>query len=104
MMIEKNNVLKRIEGGTFYSWTIWRKLRKEVIYRDNNECKVCGVPGQKARLYVHHKKELKEFPNLALDINNLITLCGDCHNKIHEKDQQLRRHNKKNKFINEERW
>lgn len=99
-----SDIKERINNGNFYSWTPWRKLREKVIDRDNKECKVCGIPYQKARLYVHHKKELKDYPHLALDMNNLITVCGNCHNEIHEKEDQLRQNDKKKKFINEERW
>ncbi len=102
--MEIQEIRERINNGSFYDWTEWRKLRPKVIERDNNECQVCGIPKQRARLYVHHKKELKDFPHLALDINNLQTLCGVCHNNIHEKQEQMTKDNKKKKFINEERW
>ncbi|MCQ2113333.1 MAG: HNH endonuclease [Bacteroidaceae bacterium] len=32
---------------------------------------------------VHHIKHLDEFPELAFDDKNLISLCGKCHNKMH---------------------
>lgn len=97
-------VEEHIANNTFYHCTAWRKLRSIVVDRDNHECKVCGIIEQKARLYVHHKKELKDYPHLALDMNNLITVCGNCHNDIHEKGEQLRQYDNKKKFINEERW
>lgn len=100
-----SEILKRIANGTFYHWSVWRKLRSDVIKRDNYECRNCKKPIQKVRLYAHHIKELKKFPHLALDINNIITLCGNCHNEIHDKEEQMNQYkNKKEKFINEERW
>lgn len=100
-----SEIQQRINTDKFYSWSVWRNTRAEVIDRDNKACKVCGKPNSIVRLYVHHKKELKDFPSLALDKENLITLCGRCHNDIHEKEEELKRANtKKKKFINEERW
>ncbi|WP_369126193.1 HNH endonuclease [Kurthia massiliensis] len=34
-------------------------------------------------LIVHHIKEVKDRPDLALSITNLQTVCRNCHNKIH---------------------
>lgn len=32
---------------------------------------------------VHHIKEREEYPELAYDPNNCVTLCEKCHNKMH---------------------
>ncbi len=44
--------------------------------RDNYECK-------EIQLVVYHIKELEHLPELALEIDNLETVCVDCHNKEH---------------------
>lgn len=36
---------------------------------------------------VHHIKHLKDHPELALDINNLQSLCNACHNIMHPEKQ-----------------
>lgn len=89
------------EANKFYKTYKWIKKREEALIRDNYECQECKKKGgyHKAEC-VHHIKELKKYPELALDINNLISLCNRCHNLIHEK--HLAR--VKTKFINEERW
>ena len=45
---------------------------------------VCEACGSDKKLNVHHKKPFHLFPQLELDMNNLITLCMDkeCHIKI----------------------
>ena len=44
----------------------------------------CAACGSTKKLNVHHKKPFHLFPELELDMNNLITLCMDkeCHEKI----------------------
>ena len=32
---------------------------------------------------VHHKAPLRERPDLALDLNNLMSLCDRCHDVMH---------------------
>jgi 5-methylcytosine-specific restriction protein A len=45
---------------------------------------VCAACGSSKKLNVHHKRPFRLFPQLELDLNNLITLCMDkeCHIKI----------------------
>lgn len=59
-------------------------LRKAAILRDNNHCKLCGKSG--CKMEVHHitPKRL----NGSNTINNLITLCLDCHSKITGYEEQ----------------
>lgn len=38
---------------------------------------------KKIPLVVHHIKELENHPEFTLDIDNLETVCVDCHNKEH---------------------
>jgi hypothetical protein len=52
--------------------------KRSIIERDNFECQICG---SKANLYVHHIEPSSEYPMLANDIDNGITLCKICHYK-----------------------
>lgn len=59
----------------------WGDLRDEFV-ASNAECAACGT---KNHLQVHHVKPFHDFPELELDVNNLITLCMDvneCHINI----------------------
>lgn len=70
----------------FYDCAKWRKLRQSAIKRDNHECQMCRRQGKYHKVNnVHHIKEVKLRPDLALDLNNLICLCIDHHNEVHER-------------------
>lgn len=77
----------------FYSMSLWQNIREKVRQRDHYECQRCAYykrlrtsikPGD---LHVHHICELEKFPELALNLNNLITVCHECHNIIHDRFQ-----------------
>ncbi len=60
----------------------WSKLRKKALRRDNHECHVCkSSSGQGGSLHVHHIEPRSEGGEDLLD--NLITLCHGCHEKLH---------------------
>lgn len=74
----------------FYNSQVWRLKREEIKHRDNYECQWCkeegGVKTDKHMvLEVDHIKELETHPELALEDDNLRTLCRDCHNKRHKR-------------------
>lgn len=55
----------------------WRKLRKQIRMRDG-ACVDCGATDG---LTVHHIKPYRTNPDLALDPDNLVTLCRSCHGR-----------------------
>lgn len=96
----------------FYKSEAWIKCREDILIRDNHLCQPCF---RKKKLtpanIVHHIKPLKEFPELALDPDNLESICASCHNKEHpEKGRRQREPEKKRKArivkveANEEVW
>ena len=64
----------------------WKEKRLHIIRRDGHHCQYCGAT---TNLEVHHKYYLQypdhtrpkpwEYPDTAL-----ITLCRDCHQKVHD--------------------
>jgi len=58
----------------------WKKLANKIRKRDNYTCQKCG---SHEHLQVHHKKYIKNRLAWEYDDSNLITLCSDCHKKIH---------------------
>lgn len=54
-----------------------REWIKSIFCRDNYECQICGVRGNK--LEAHHIVKFSENESLRLNKNNGITLCKDCH-------------------------
>ncbi|MEA2037115.1 MAG: HNH endonuclease [Nanoarchaeota archaeon] len=59
----------------------YSKWRKSVLKRDNYTCQYCG--DYDVTLNVHHIKPYYENRKLALDIENGITLCEECHTREH---------------------
>ena len=63
----------------------WQKRRLEIMQRDNFTCQMCGngltsgVP-----LNVHHYVYHKGYLPWEYQDKDLITLCRDCHHKLHE--------------------
>jgi len=92
----------------FYSTKEWKHTRDEVRKRDNSECQECkrqgkvftikSEPNKRKRLDVDHIKELEDYPELCLTMDNLETLCIRCHNKKHN------RYQKKESKWNDECW
>jgi hypothetical protein len=58
----------------------YQKFKEEVHERDGHQCRDCNSP---SRLHVHHLIPIDDRPDLFYDITNAVTLCGDCHFKIH---------------------
>lgn len=86
--------------GAFYRSSRWDRVRREALKRDNHECQQCKREGRmtldsekvqgekkKPRLNVDHIQELQDRPDLALELDNLETLCIKCHNKKHNRYQ-----------------
>lgn len=63
----------------------WKRMRDKTRERDNNTCQVCGYEWEEGemKLDVHHIIPLKKFekPEKANTLDNLITLCRECHNE-----------------------
>lgn len=56
----------------------WRAIRRKIIKRDKYRCTTCG---SQHSLEVHHKAEKVGTPE-ADNLDNLRTLCSQCHRKI----------------------
>ena len=92
----------------FYIWRKWRRKRLEVLRLDRNECQRCLVRKIYTRATtVHHVKEVKKYPQYALEIyikikkkkiRNLISLCHGCHEEVHNNRIQIVAQ------LTEERW
>ena len=70
----------------------WTNIRKEILIRDGNQCRMCGVTAElHAPLEVHHltpvRTFLAQYPRaVALKFahasENMLTLCPSCHREI----------------------
>ena len=114
-LIEEDKLYK------FYKSKEWITLKEEVMKEQHYECQECLTQGilttrsdeqeeSKKKLTVHHVQYVKNYPELALNkfyydkgiqYRNLVTVCFDCHNKLHKRFN-YKDYNKKQ--LNQERW
>ncbi len=62
----------------------YQRWRREVKHRDKNTCRICAV---QRNLHVHHIKPLEKYTEFATDLDNGITLCGNCHAFLSGKEE-----------------
>ena len=88
-----------------YNSTTWKNIRQIVLKRDNYECQHCKENGKVTNQYtvkeldIDHIKPLETHPHLAYELDNLMTLCVNCHNI-----KENRHWKQKPKKWNDERW
>lgn len=78
------------ESKPFYHSSEWKRVRAAALERDAGMCCDCmdrfragyGNKPNRATI-VHHLQSIEERPELALSLENLRSLCEDCHNKRH---------------------
>lgn len=78
------------KADPFYKSARWRKVRAARLQMDNGKCCDCmeqflnhGGAHPRDAVMVHHVIPREIRPDLALDIDNLRSLCDACHNKRH---------------------
>lgn len=84
--------MKELNKDSFYKSIRWQHKREAILRRDGYMCQYCKRYGRAvSATEVHHIKFLEDFPELALDNDNLVSLCSACHRKQHpEKGQKTR--------------
>jgi 5-methylcytosine-specific restriction endonuclease McrA len=68
----------------FYASKIWRQQRLFALSRDQYSCRDCGGRAEE----VHHQisldsRNISDY-SIALGLDNLVSLCFDCHQKRHK--------------------
>lgn len=72
----------------FYKSAAWQQARRMALIRDHGLCQTphCYMPAEE----VHHIIELTpdniQDPRIALSLDNLTSLCRECHMRIHRGD------------------
>lgn len=88
-------------GAAFnYDDVRWKKKRNAILRRDRYKCVRCARYGiSRQATEVHHIKPVDEYPELAFEDRNLLSLCHACHNAQHpEKSTQMQRVRKKSYY------
>ena len=62
------------------SYSVWERLRRQVLDRDGRRCQQCGGVG---KFEIHHLIPLSKGG--TNDLGNLTTLCRSCHINAHKK-------------------
>ena len=86
--------MRHKETDPFYGAAAWKAARQQALDRDHGYCVKCRAAGRTTidrygrswpvlATMVHHKKPRKEYPELELVLDNLESLCDDCHAEEH---------------------
>lgn len=72
----------------FYASADWERARDAALTRDAHLCQHCLRKGEiTPAVMVHHITELTPAnvndPNVATNLDNLVSLCDRCHKKVH---------------------
>ena len=73
---QKTSGVRKISRNS-KAYKLWRL---KVFKRDNRTCQHCGSV---VNIQAHHIKEQAQCPDLRLILSNGITICKECHIKIH---------------------
>lgn len=59
----------------------WAAVRERVLARDRRRCVLAWLVGGACSgpLHVHHVEPIEERPDLAFDVDNLVSACGAHH-------------------------
>ena len=83
----------------FYRSKEWKRLRDQIIIRDNG-CDL-GVPGHEisGKIYIHHLnplslEDITESTEKLFDPDNLVCVSAETHNAIHYGDESILEKNK----------
>lgn len=72
------------DGETFRNTADYMRWRDAVMTKGGNRCAKCGATS--GQLNAHHIKNIYDFPELRLDVDNGIILCNTCHAEEHKKE------------------
>ena len=63
-----------------YNTSTWQRLRRMAKQRDCYLCQECLRNKRITKATeVHHLQSVDDHPELALSLDNLVSLCRDCH-------------------------
>jgi 5-methylcytosine-specific restriction endonuclease McrA len=73
-----------------YTSVAWRSKRAVILRRDQYLCQECKRYGRSGNATtVHHIYPVESYPQLAFMTMNLISLCSECHNSMHDRQSDV---------------
>ena len=75
-----------MSNSRFYALRQWKEMRERVLRENRYRCQNCSRYGRmRDATTVHHANPIEERPELRLTRWNLVALCDECHNKMHDR-------------------
>lgn len=88
---QPGDFMARDFSKSFYNSKEWKMVRESALRRDNYLCVLCGKPADE----VHHIKHLSPDnildTSITLNLDNLASLCRDCHFAEHKEEMQQKK-------------
>lgn len=80
----RDRTINKVKYQNVYQSKAWRNLRA-LKFANNPLCELCLLKGKVTQTEeVHHIIPFDVNPDLAYDYDNLMSLCSECHSKIHK--------------------
>ena len=76
-------VMAREFAKSFYKSRVWEDVRQYCLMRDSYLCRKCGRPAVDVHHIIHLSPDNIMDKSIALNPDNLISLCKDCHFNEH---------------------
>lgn len=74
------------EANPFYKSAKWERVRARILRRDKYQCQESRRYGKlRQATTVHHIFPLTDYPEYAFEPWNLISLCAEAHNAMHDR-------------------
>lgn len=77
-------IKRRKTIGKFYKSKAWSQVRENALMRDKYLCQNCGRPAEVVHHIVHLTESNVDDVSVSLNLDNLRSLCADCHFKEHK--------------------
>ena len=90
--MKRNQTNYHEKYAEFYNSAEWKKLRNQKFYDADGLCELCRKNGIiREGKEVHHIIEISQDWSKRLDFDNLILLCPEHHNLMHERISPLQK-------------
>lgn len=86
---KRKKYLESFDNDPFLNTYKWKKKRAQIIKRDGGLCQRCLIKYNIINfeeLQAHHIKSRTNYPELALEDDNLICVCKTCNLQLGTKD------------------
>lgn len=93
-----SETLKKMSYKVYLQTEYWQMLSEQVKANAKYKCQVCGRTSKETTLHVHHntyEHRGEEYKHME----DLVCLCGYCHNFFHKQTKIVKRFNEINKQL-----